>query len=40
MFGLIKKIIIGLLTDLVNGCNHRKCISLRNQKCEIQPYSD
>ena len=30
MFGLIKKIVIGLLTCLVNGSNH-------NQKCEIHP---
>ena len=26
-----------LLTALVNGCNHTKCISLRNQKCITQP---
>ena len=32
MFGLIKKIFIGLLTDIVNGFNHTKCISLSNQK--------
>ena len=32
MFGLIKKIFIGLLTDLVNGFNHTKCVSLSNQK--------
>ena len=37
MFGLIKKIFIGLLTGLVNGSNHTKCVSLSNQKCEIQP---
>ena len=37
MFGLIKKIFIGLLTDLVNGFNHTKCVSLSNQKCMIQP---
>ena len=36
MFGLIKKIFIGLLTGLVNGSNHTKCISLSNQKCMIQ----
>ena len=36
-FGLIKKIFIGLLTVLVNGSNHRKCVSLSNQKCMIQP---
>ena len=37
MFGSIKKIFIGLLTGLVNGSNHKKCISLSNQKCETQP---
>ena len=37
MLGLIKKIFIGLLTGLVNASNHTKCISLSNQKCEIQP---
>ena len=36
MFGLIKKIFIGLLTGLVNGYNHTKCVSLSNQKCMIQ----
>ena len=37
MFGLIKKIFIGLLTGLVNGYNHIKCILLSNQKCELHP---
>ena len=37
MFGLIKKIFIGLLTGLVNISNHTKCLSLSNQKCMIQP---
>ena len=37
MFGLSKKIFIGLLTGLVNGSNHTKCILLSNQKCKIQP---
>ena len=37
MFELIKKMLIGLLTGLVNGSNHTKCISLSNQKCMIQP---
>ena len=37
MFGLIKKTFIGWLTGLVNGSNHTMCISLSNQKCEIQP---
>ena len=36
MFGLIKKIFIGLLTGLVNGSNHTKCVSLSNQKFMIQ----
>ena len=31
MFGLIKKILIGLLAGLVNRSNHTKCVSLRNQ---------
>ena len=34
---LIKKIFIGLLNGLLNGSNHTKCISLSNQKCQIQP---
>ena len=37
MFGLIMKIFNGLLTDLVSGSNHTKCVSLSNQKCKIQP---
>ena len=37
MFGLIKKIFIGLFTGLVNGFNHKKCVLLSNQKCMIQP---
>ena len=37
MFGLIKKIFIGLLTGLVNGSNHTQWVSLSNQKCMIQP---
>ena len=36
MFGLIKKMFIRLLTDLVNGSNHAKCVSLGNQKFMIQ----
>ena len=36
MLGLIKKIFIGLLTGLVNGSNHTKCVSLSNQKCMTQ----
>ena len=37
MFRLIKKTFIVLITGLVDGSNHTKCISLRNQKCMIQP---
>ena len=37
MFGLIKKILFGLLTGLVDGSNHTKCVWLSNQKCMIQP---
>ena len=36
MFWLIKKVFIGLLNGLVNASNHKKCVSLSNQKCEIQ----
>ena len=37
MFGIIKKMFIVLLTSIVNASNHTKCVSLSNQKCEIQP---
>ena len=37
MFGLIRKIFIGLLTGIVSASNHTKCMSLSNQKCIIQP---
>ena len=37
MFGLIKKIFVGLLTGKVIASKDRKCVSLSNQKCEIQP---
>ena len=36
MFGFIKKIFIGLLTDIVRASNHKKCISLSTQKCMTQ----
>ena len=36
MFRFIKKIFTGLLTGLVNGSNHAKCVLLRNQKCMTQ----
>ena len=37
MLGNIKKMIIVLLSNIVNGPNHRKYVSLSNQKCMIQP---
>ena len=37
MFGLIKKVFIGLLTGLANGSNYSKFVSLSNQKCMTQP---
>ena len=37
MFGLIKRIFIGLLTGLVSVSNHAKCILLSNQKCMTKP---
>ena len=37
MFRLIKEISMGLLISIVKGSNYTKCISLRNQKCMIQP---
>ena len=36
MFGLIKKIFIGLLTGIVNTSNHTKFALLSNQKCMVQ----
>ena len=29
--------IIVLLSNIVNGYNHPKCVTLSNQKCMIQP---
>ena len=37
MFGIIKKMFIGLLTNIVNASNYTKCVSLSNQKCTTQP---
>ena len=34
--GLIEKILTGLLTGLLNGSNHAKCVLLNNQKCMTQ----
>ena len=30
MFGLIKKMFMGLLINIINGSNHTKCVLLRN----------
>ena len=37
MFGIIKKIFIVLLASIFNASNHAKCVSLSNQKYNIQP---
>ena len=37
MFGLIKKIFIGLLTDMISASNHTECVFLSSQICMIQP---
>ena len=37
MFMVIKIIFIGLLVGLADRSNYAKCVSLSNQKCEIQP---
>ena len=37
MCGLIKKIFMGLLINIINASNHKKCLLLNNQKCKIQP---
>ena len=37
MFGITGKMFTGLLTSIVNESNHTKCVSLKNQKCMIQP---
>ena len=37
MFGLIKKIFIGLLINIINASNHTKCILVSSQKCITQP---
>ena len=37
MFGIIKKMFIAFLRNIVNRSNHTKCASLSNQKCMIQP---
>ena len=37
MFGIIEKMFVVLLTNIVNFSNHKKFVSLSNQKCKIQP---
>ena len=37
MFGLIKKMFMGILISIVNASNHTKCMSLSNQKYMTQP---
>ena len=37
MFKIIKNMFIVWLTSIGNASNHTKCVSLSNQKCEIQP---
>ena len=37
MFGFIKKLIIGLLTNIVSASNHTKCVSFSNPKCMTIP---
>ena len=37
LFELIKKTFIGLLISAANASNHRKWVSLSNQKCITQP---
>ena len=36
MFVIIKEILVVLLTSIVNGPNHTKCVSLSTEKCMIQ----
>ena len=37
MFGIIKKMLIVLLTGIISAFNHTKCISLSNQKFMTEP---
>ena len=37
MFGIVKRMFMGLLISIVNASNHRKCMLLCNQKCMTQP---
>ena len=36
MFGFIKRMLIALLTSLVDAFSHRNGVPLSDQKCEIQ----
>ena len=36
MFGLIKKMFMGLLISIFNASNHTKYVSLGNQKYKVQ----
>ena len=36
LFRIIQKMFIVLLSNIVNGPNHTKCILLSNQKCMIE----
>ena len=35
MFGLNKEMFMGLLSNIVNVFNHKKCVSVSNQRCGI-----
>ena len=37
MFGLIKKMFMGLLISIINASNNTKCVAISNQKCETKP---
>ena len=37
MLRINKKMFIVVFSSIVNASNNTKCISLNNQKCEIQP---
>ena len=37
MLRIILKMFIVLLVSIINASTHTKCVSLSNQKCEIQP---
>ena len=37
MLGIIKNMLIVLLSSIVNASDHMTCVSLRSQKCMIQP---